>query len=45
MLSILTRSSAQLNQVIGEVNDILKSSCVTDGFHYISNDMEDQRKL
>ena len=29
ILSILTRSSAQLNQVIGEVYDLLKSLCVT----------------
>ena len=35
--SILTRSSAQLNQVIGKVSNLLKSLCVTNGFHYISN--------
>ena len=36
MSSIFTRSSAQLHQVIGEVNDLLKSLCVANGFHYIS---------
>ena len=43
--SILPRSSAQLNQVIGKVNDLLKSLCVTNGFHYISNEMIDHRML
>ena len=43
--SILTKSSAQLNQVIGKVNDLLKSFCVTNGFHYISNEMIDHRML
>ena len=43
--SILTRSSAQLNQVIGKVNDLLKSLCVANGFHYISNEMIDYRML
>ena len=43
--SILTRSSAQLNQVIGKINDLLKSLCVTNGFHYISNKMIDHRML
>ena len=43
--SILTRSSAQQNQVIGKVNDLLKSLCVTNGFHYISNEMIDHRML
>ena len=44
---ILTRSSAQLNQVIGrsKANDLLKSLCVTNGFHYISNEMIDRRML
>ena len=39
ILSILPRSSAQLNQVIGKVNDLLKSLYVTNGFIYISNEM------
>ena len=43
--SVLTRSSAQLNQVIGKVNDLLKCFCVTNGFHYISNEMIDHRML
>ena len=43
--SILTRSSAQLNQVIGKFNDLLKSLCVTNGFYYISNEMIDHRML
>ena len=30
--SMLTRSCAQLNQVIGKVNDLLKSLCVTNSF-------------
>ena len=34
ILSILTRSGVQLNQVIGKVSDLLKSLCVTNGFHY-----------
>ena len=41
--SILTRSSAQLNQVIGKVNDLLKSLFVKNGFNYISNEMIVQR--
>ena len=41
--SIFTTSSAQLNQVIGKVNDLLQSLCVTNGFHYISNEMIDHR--
>ena len=43
--SILTRSSAQLSQVIGKVNDLLKSLCVTNYFYYISNEMIDHRML
>ena len=36
ILSILTRSSAQLSQIIGKVNDLLKRLGVTNGLHYIS---------
>ena len=43
--SIHTRVSAQLNQVIGKVNDLLKSLFVTNGFHCISNEMIDHRML
>ena len=43
--SILTRSSAQMNQVLGRDNDLLKSLCVTNGFYYISNEMADHRML
>ena len=42
--SILTRSSAQFNQVIGKDNDLFKVLCVN-GFHYISNEMIDHRML
>ena len=42
--SILTRSSAQLNQVTGKVSN-LKSLCVTNGFNYISNEIIDHRML
>ena len=45
ILSILTRSSAQLNQVTGNARDLLKSLCVTNGFHYISNEAIDHRTL
>ena len=43
--SILTRSSAQLNQVTGKVSNLLNSSCVTNGFHYKSNEMMDHITL
>ena len=42
---IPARSSAQLNQVIRKVSDLLKSLCVTNGFHHISNEMIDHRML
>ena len=42
---ILTINSAQLNQVIGKVNHPLKSLFVTNGFHYISDEMIDHRML
>ena len=45
ILSILTRSSAQLNQVTGNARDLLKSLCVTNGLHYISNETIDHRTL
>ena len=41
----MTRSSAQLNQVIGKVGDLLKILFVTNGFHYISNEIIDLRML
>ena len=43
--SLLTRSSVQLNQVIGKVNNLLKSLCVTNGFHHKSNEMIDHIML
>ena len=43
--SILTRSSAQLNQVTVKVSNLLKSLCVTNGFHYKSNEMIDHIML
>ena len=45
ILSILPRSSAQLNQAIGKVNDLLKSLYVTNGFIYISNEMIDHKNV
>ena len=47
--SILTRNSAHLEKLnkcsIGKVNDLLKSLCVTNGFHDTSNEMIDHRML
>ena len=45
ILKVLTRSSAQLNQVTGNARDLLKSLCVINGLHYISNEMIDHRTL
>ena len=43
--SILPRSSVQLNQVIGKINDLLKCFYVTNGFYYVSNEIIDHRML
>ena len=43
--STFTRSSVQLNQVTGKVNNLLKSLCFTNGFHYILNEMINHRML